>query len=119
MGADTEARKMSDSGDLTESMEAGPALERSPLSEGILIAVTPVLVNAKALARMLGLSTSNVHKMNRTGELGPIPVKLGGRRLWRTEEISRWVMAGCPGRMKWMDSAEGQQAQGQSRRSDW
>jgi len=100
-------------------IEQGPEPQQSPSSDRIIIAVTPLLVNATTLGQMLGLSKSSIHKMDNNGELGPVPVKLGGRRLWRTEEISRWVMAGCLGRSKWMDSAEGREAQGRTRKSEW
>jgi predicted DNA-binding transcriptional regulator AlpA len=31
----------------------------------------------------------------------PRPIKLGGRTLWRLEELRRWVEAGCPCRSVW------------------
>jgi predicted DNA-binding transcriptional regulator AlpA len=31
----------------------------------------------------------------------PAPVKLGGRTLWRAEELRGWVAAGCPARRTW------------------
>ena len=36
-----------------------------------------------------------------SGRLGPLPVKLGRRTLWRKDELSAWVQAGCPARDKW------------------
>jgi predicted DNA-binding transcriptional regulator AlpA len=31
----------------------------------------------------------------------PAPVRLGGRTLWRKEELRRWIEAGCPSRSEW------------------
>jgi len=31
----------------------------------------------------------------------PAPIKLGGRTLWRTDELRRWIAARCPPRPTW------------------
>jgi predicted DNA-binding transcriptional regulator AlpA len=31
----------------------------------------------------------------------PAPLKLGGRTLWRVQELREWIEAGCPGRQIW------------------
>ena len=31
----------------------------------------------------------------------PAPIKLGGRTLWRTQELGEWVASGCPDRRTW------------------
>jgi predicted DNA-binding transcriptional regulator AlpA len=31
----------------------------------------------------------------------PAPIKLGGRTLWRVQELRDWVDAGCPDRRTW------------------
>ncbi len=84
----------------------------SPVHERVVIALTPCLVDAESLAAMLGVSRATVYKMHKDGTLGPTTVKLGGRRLWRTEEVRRWVAAGCPSRNQWLDAPEGKEAQG-------
>ena len=102
---------------MTEGSESVPvpeAVAEPESRERIVIALTPCLVNAETLGKMLGVSKRTIYRMDASGELGPMPVKLGGRRLWRTQEISRWVMADCPRRMKWLDSRRGRQARGES-----
>jgi predicted DNA-binding transcriptional regulator AlpA len=31
----------------------------------------------------------------------PAPIRLGGRTLWRVQELREWVEAGCPDRKTW------------------
>jgi predicted DNA-binding transcriptional regulator AlpA len=69
----------------------------------IQAAVTPLLIGADGVAAMLGVSRRTVYSMQSTGELGPMALTVGGRKLWRTEELSRWVAAGCPRRELWKD----------------
>ncbi len=60
----------------------------------------PLLIGAKELALLLGVSVRHLRRMDAAGEL-PRPVTLGKRVLWRTEEIQRWVAARCPDRRSW------------------
>ncbi|MEN6576948.1 MAG: helix-turn-helix domain-containing protein [Phycisphaerales bacterium] len=73
------------------------------VNRSIHVAVTPLLIDADGVAAMLGVSRRTVYSMQSTGELGPMALTVGGRRLWRTEELSRWVAAGCPRREVWLD----------------
>jgi len=81
-------------------------MSTSDIVSTISVAITPLLVDAEALARMLGISKRSVYNMHADGTLGPLPVSLGSRKLWRTEEVSRWVAAGCPRRELWIEKAE-------------
>ncbi len=65
------------------------------------VQVAPLLVDANGVAAMLNVSRRTVYSMQSTGELGPMALSVGGRKLWRTEELTRWVLAGCPHREKW------------------
>jgi predicted DNA-binding transcriptional regulator AlpA len=67
----------------------------------IQVTLTPLLVDADAVAAILGVSRRTVYAMQSTGELGPMALSVGGRKLWRTEELTRWVAAGCPHREQW------------------
>jgi predicted DNA-binding transcriptional regulator AlpA len=61
----------------------------------------PLVVDAKRLARLLGCGLRTVRALDATGKL-PKPIRLGGRVLWRIDEIRAWLDAGCPNRELWM-----------------
>ncbi len=68
------------------------------------VVVTPLLVDAETLGRMLGVSRKTIYNWLQDGRLGPLPVKtLGRRTLWKTSEVSAWVSAGCPERTTWLE----------------
>jgi predicted DNA-binding transcriptional regulator AlpA len=69
----------------------------------ISVALAPLLINAAGVAIMLGVSRRTVYSMQSTGELGPMALTVGGRKLWRTAELTAWVAAGCPRREFWVD----------------
>jgi predicted DNA-binding transcriptional regulator AlpA len=69
----------------------------------IQIALTPLLIDADGVAVLLGVSRRTVYSMQSTGELGPMALTVGGRKLWRTSELGEWVAAGCPRREVWLD----------------
>jgi len=70
--------------------------------------VTPLLLNIKAMAVALSPSPATLYRMSSAGELGPMPIKFGKRRLWRYEELAAWVRAGCPRRELWVKMAQEQ-----------
>ena len=59
-----------------------------------------MVVSAHELAEMLGLSVRTIRRLDCSGKL-PRPVRIGGAVRWRTEEITRWLAAGCPDRKEW------------------
>ena len=63
----------------------------------------PLLVDAKEAGRLLGISPRHLAGMHSSGRLGPLPIALGRRRLWRTAELADWVDAGCPPRWEWCE----------------
>ncbi len=67
------------------------------------VVVAPLLIDVTEVARRLGIGQSTVYRWDALGRLGPQAIKLGGRRLWRVEEVERWVEARCPNREKWRD----------------
>jgi predicted DNA-binding transcriptional regulator AlpA len=63
-------------------------------------AVAPLCVDAAELAVMLGLGLRTVRTYDRAGKL-PAPIRIGGRVLWRVDEIRAWLDAGAPDRQTW------------------
>ena len=61
----------------------------------------PLLLDAEASARLLGIGRSLFYALHSSGRLGPMPVRLGKRSLWRRDEIESWVAADCPARQQW------------------
>lgn len=54
-----------------------------------------LLVTARDVAAMLGVSTATVWRLRSAGKLPP-PLKVGGAVRWRKADIEAWVRAGCP-----------------------
>jgi excisionase family DNA binding protein len=78
---------------LRDRPEAGRPSAPAPTPE-------PLLVPAAEVARLLGISEATLYRLKSAGKL-PAPVKLGGRVLWRREELGRWCVAGCPDLRTW------------------
>lgn len=55
-----------------------------------------ILLPAKEVAALLGVSERTVHRLRSTREI-PQPVQFGGSVRWRRSEIARWIDAGCSG----------------------
>ncbi len=69
-----------------------PPRRRRPLS--------PLVADAKRLARLLCLGVRTVRTMDYGGKL-PRPLKLGTRTVWVVHEIRDWLAAGAPDRAAW------------------
>jgi predicted DNA-binding transcriptional regulator AlpA len=70
-------------------------------STSIRVSVTPLLVDAEILGRMLHTSRRTVFAWRKSGRL-PAPIAgLGHKTLWSRPEIEEWVRAGCPPRAEW------------------
>src|SRR5438046_1151463 len=67
--------------------------------------VTPttetLLVPADVAGPMCGRSEASWWRDHAAGRI-PAAIKLGGRTLWRVEELRSWVAAGCPDRRTWL-----------------
>jgi predicted DNA-binding transcriptional regulator AlpA len=61
----------------------------------------PLLVGAKDLAPMLGISVPTLWRWDSGGLVGPAGVKICGRRLWSLAEIKEWIAVGMPDRESW------------------
>lgn len=64
------------------------------------LVTSPILVPAKAAAALCGRSVASWWRDLAAGRV-PAPLKLGGRTLWRVEELREWVEADCPPRAEW------------------
>ena len=53
------------------------------------------LVDANAIAKMLGVSARMVWRLRDSGGI-PKPVIIGRLVRWRSEAIEEWIQAGCP-----------------------
>jgi len=60
-----------------------------------------LLLSATEVTTLLGLSCAGLYRLCSCGQMGPMPVKLGRRVLWRRVELEDWILAGCPRREQW------------------
>ncbi len=60
----------------------------------------PLLLDARSAAALIGVSRSAWWVYHNAGKC-PKPIQLGGRTLWRADELRAWVAVGCPPRTKW------------------
>jgi predicted DNA-binding transcriptional regulator AlpA len=58
------------------------------------------VADARRLAQMLCVGLRTIRAWDASGKL-PAPLRIGGRVVWRTEEISGWLDAGAPDRETW------------------
>ena len=66
--------------------------------------MTPLLINVEQAAALLGVGRSLFYSMHSSGTLGPLPIRLGRRVLWRRNELEDWINAGCPARHEWIQN---------------
>jgi predicted DNA-binding transcriptional regulator AlpA len=63
-------------------------------------AIEPLQIGARDAARLAGVSEPTWWRLHSAGKV-PLPNRLGGRTLWRVEELKSWISAGCPPRAAW------------------
>ena len=79
----------------------GPAIKPKPLTGSVRVAVEPLLLTARDLARMLAVSLATVWRMKAMNKL-PKPLTLGPQTIrWRAEEVREWIAADCPEQRIW------------------
>ena len=79
---------------------ADPAKSPSLASHGRRRRLSPLVADARRLARLLGVGVRSVRTWDYGGKL-PRPVKLGARTVWVLSEIRAWLSAGAPDRAEW------------------
>ncbi len=68
--------------------------------------IMPLMVEAAKAARLCGISRATWYANRKAGKV-PKPVRLGGRVLWRVDELQAWVTAGCPPLARWENMKKG------------
>ena len=58
-------------------------------------ATAPLLIDVRAVAELLGVSSRHILRLAEAGKMPPAR-KLGHLRRWSKSEIDEWVSAGCP-----------------------
>ena len=69
----------------------------SPNGKACAPAVESLLVDTDQAAALCGMSPASWYRLKAAGKT-PAPVRLGGRVLYRTEDLRLWVALGCPPR---------------------
>jgi len=57
--------------------------------------IEPLLLSAAQAAALCGIGRSLFYSLHSSQELGPLPLKLGCRTLWRRKELETWISEGC------------------------
>lgn len=74
----------------------GSHLEPQPSQSPAQPTVSPVLLDVKSVAMLLGgCSVRHVYRMTDSGRM-PQPVKVGALVRWRRADLEAWIAAGCP-----------------------
>ena len=60
----------------------------------------PLVADARSLARLLCAGVRTVRTWDAAGKL-PTPLRIGGRVVWRVDEVRAWLDAGAPDRATW------------------
>jgi predicted DNA-binding transcriptional regulator AlpA len=60
----------------------------------------PLLVAATDACQLAGVSKATWWRLRAADKI-PAHVRLGGRVLWRVEELKAWIAAGCPDGQTW------------------
>jgi predicted DNA-binding transcriptional regulator AlpA len=83
-------------------IEEVPPLPRPELLRAVETApgIAAEQVSAAGAAVIAGVGESTWWRLHAGGKV-PRPNKLGGKTLWRVEELKRWIAAGCPDRASW------------------
>jgi excisionase family DNA binding protein len=58
-------------------------------------AVEPVLLDVRAVARLLDCSPRHVYRIADAGRM-PAPIRLGASIRWSRLDLDRWIRDGCP-----------------------
>jgi hypothetical protein len=70
-------------------------------------ALNPLTEDFAELANDLRCSRRHVEAMDRDGRLGPVPIRLGRRRVLIRSEIREWLAHGAPDRVTWLEMRGG------------
>ena len=84
-----------------------PLAQETPVAEPVVSTPEPqsLLLNAKQVATLLGISVSSFYSMRSCGRI-PLPTRLGRSVRWNRQEILNWIEADCPPLNRWKDQRE-------------
>ncbi|NLE61005.1 MAG: helix-turn-helix domain-containing protein [Planctomycetes bacterium] len=70
---------------------------------------TPLLLDIGDTAAFLGFARRSLERYQSAGKIGPEPVRIGTRKMYRSAELAEWVGLGCPNRQSYqaMRAAKG------------
>jgi predicted DNA-binding transcriptional regulator AlpA len=80
--------------------DAQPVAEANPPGRSAPPSIAPEQVSAADAAAIAGVGGSTWWRLHSAGRV-PKPNKLGGKTLWRVQELRDWISAGCPDRRTW------------------
>ena len=63
-------------------------------------APTPLVADARRLAVLMQCGIRTIRTWDAGGKI-PAPIRVGGRVVWRLDEIRDWLNAGAPDRTTW------------------
>lgn len=61
----------------------------------------PALLTLAEAAALCRMSKPTFWRRRRDGSIGPPPVRIGSKLLFRTNELREWIAAGMPPAAKW------------------
>jgi predicted DNA-binding transcriptional regulator AlpA len=64
-------------------------------------AVESLLIPDTTAATLAGVSRAHWHRLRAAGKIGPPPVRLGRKVLYRRTEVVAWIDAACPDSRTW------------------
>jgi predicted DNA-binding transcriptional regulator AlpA len=64
--------------------------------------IEPLVVGQEDLAKLLAVDETTIWRWDKAGEIGPVSIKIVGRRVWVLAEIKEWVAAHMPNREAWL-----------------
>jgi len=62
----------------------------------------PLLLSVEQVCGLLGIKRTLLYSMISTGEFGPLPLRLGRRRMYRRSDVERWIELGTPVRERFL-----------------
>jgi predicted DNA-binding transcriptional regulator AlpA len=96
---------------MTTETSSPPALAAKPKPQDGSLAL---LVAAPEAAQLCGVSEATWWRHHSAGRV-PAPVKLGGRTLWRRQQLELWIELGCPDRATFEVEAKARNGNGRPR----
>ena len=60
-----------------------------------MISAQAILVDGRGAAELLGISERHFHGLERSGRIGPMPIKLGRSVRYSVDELRCWARDGC------------------------